>query len=396
MRTEFNMRALEAVGARMDGNYQGGRAASSSIRVIRHGQECYRHLAGYADLEAGKPTAGDTIYRMYSMSKPVTMTALMQLYEKGLVYLEDPVSAFIPEFRDMPVAVTLPDGTIEYEKQKWPITVKNLCTMTSGLAYPGEGTPGGRIMAKLMNESNDDTPTDEIGNDVPTVEVVRIVAKKGVLNFQPGEKWEYGFSHDVVGALVEVISGKRYGDYLRENIFEPLQMRDAGFFVPEAKHGRFCNAYSFENGAYVRRTENGFNEHYFSDAAFQSGGGGLVATVDDYVRFCMMLLDGGTWRGERILGRKTIEMMRTQQLNDAQQATFGWADRGYGYGIGMRTMLRPWRLNGSVGEFGWDGMMGTWLAVDPAEDMVVVYAQNMLPYNDNGMRLMPIIYGAME
>ena len=109
MRTEFNMRALEAVGARMDGNYQGGRAASSSIRVIRHGQECYRHLTGYADLEAGKPTAGDTIYRMYSMSKPVTMTALMQLYEKGLVCLEDPVSAFIPEFRDMPVAVTLPD-----------------------------------------------------------------------------------------------------------------------------------------------------------------------------------------------------------------------------------------------------------------------------------------------
>ena len=173
-------------------------------------------------------------------------------------------------------------------------------------------------------------------------------------------------------------------------------MRDAGFFVPEAKRGRFCNAYSFENGAYVHRTENGFNEHYFSDAAFQSGGGGLVATVDVYVRFCMMLLDGGTWRGERILGRKTIEMMRTQQLNDAQQATFGWADRGYGYGIGMRTMLRPWRLNGSVGEFGWDGMMGTWLAVDPAEDMVVVYAQNMLPYNDNGMRLMPIIYGATE
>ena len=125
-------------------------------------------------------------------------------------------------------------------------------------------------------------------------------------------------------------------------------------------------------------------------------GGGLVSTIDDYAHFCEMLLNGGTRRGQRILGRKTIEMMRTDQLTEAQRADFGWTERGYGYGLGMRTHLRPWTINGSAGEFGWDGMMGTWMAVDPAEEMYVVYMQNMMPYNNCGMRMMPILYAALD
>ncbi len=388
MSTGFYMRALESVAAKMERNYQRGTAAASSIRIALHGEECYRHSVGYADIEAKKPVEKDTIFRLYSMSKPITMTALMQLYERGLVYLEDPLESFIPEFKDMPVAVAQPDGSVQYEKQTTPITVKNLCTMTSGISYPSTDDPGARAMQKVL-ESHE-------GETYSTVEVVKLAAKEAALSFQPGARWKYGFSHDVVGALVEVISGQRYGDYLREHIFDPLQMGDTDFWVPEDKQKRFCHACEYKDGAYAHITDDEFNAQYMSRPAFESGGGGLVSTIDDYAHFCQMMVDGGKWNGERILGRKTIAMMAASQLTDEQHRTFSWENRGYGYAIGMRTHLKPWLINGSVGEFGWDGMMGAWMVIDPVEDMTVVYLQNMMPYNNNGMRLMPVIYGAME
>ena len=387
---ELNQQALSYAQEKMDRNAREGKAIGSVLRVIRDGRT-YSFTSGHTDAEQQRPVALDTIFRLYSMSKPITMTALMQLYERGKIYLEDPVYEYIPEVRDMRVAVEAPDGSVHFEKQTQTMTIKNLCTMTSGIAYPGEDNAGAREMQRALDR--------HMNEEVETLDVVRLAAREGALSFQPGERWMYGFSHDFVGAIVEAVSGMRYGEYLKKNIFEPLQMKDTGFFVPQEKRARFTDAFTFRDGAYQRLNEAEFNEQYDAEPAFQSGGGGLVGTVGDYSTFCQMLLNFGSLGKERLLGRKTVEMMATDQLSDKQRVTFGWGawpDRGYGYGLGMRTCLRPWMVNGSVGEFGWDGMMGTWMAVDPKERMTVVYLQNMAPHNNNGMRLMPIIYGAMD
>lgn len=387
---ELNKKALSYVQEKMDRNAEEGKAIGSVLRVVKDGQ-AYAFTSGHMDAQKKRPVELDTIFRFYSMSKPITMTALMQLIERGKIYLEDPVYEYIPEVRDMPVAVEEPGGGVRFERQTKTMTIKNLCTMTSGIAYPGNENAGAREMQKAFDHHEQE--------DVETLDVMRIAAKEGALSFQPGERWMYGFSHDFVGAIIEIVSGMRYGEYLKKNIFEPLQMKDTGFFVPKEKRARLTDAFSFENGAYQRLIEEEFNERYDAEPAFQSGGGGLAGTVGDYSNFCQMLLHFGSFDKERILGRKTVEMMATDQLSAAQRETFGWGSwpsRGYGYGLGMRTCLHPWMVNGSVGEFGWDGMMGTWMAVDPRERMTMVYLQNMMPYNTNGMRLMPIIYGAMD
>lgn len=389
MQAGFDMRQLNHIGEKMQRNFETGKAAASAIRIARHGHEYYRHTVGYADVEAKAPIKADTIFRLYSMSKPITMTAFMQLYEKGLVYLEDPLYEYIPEFREMPVAVEHSDGTVTFEKQRTPITLKNLLTMTSGIAYPDQNDPGARAMLKAMEALDAQFPNAD------TLACVRYAATHAALSFQPGTRWKYGFSHDVVGAVIEVVSGQRFGDYLRDHIFTPLQMPDTDFLVPSQKQLRFCNAYTYDGGQYTALKEDEFGARYLQGDPFQSGGGGLVSTIDDYAHFCQALVDGGTWGGERILGRKTIDMMRADQLTEQQRETYDWQTRGYGYGIGMRTHLRPMLINGTFGEFGWDGMMGTFMLVDPAEGLTVVYMQNMLPYNTNGMRLLPIVYGAM-
>ena len=380
MPSGFNQSFLETnLERKLRDNFDQKKCAGAMIRVTRDGETCFEQSMGYADLESKKELRSDSIFRIYSMSKPITMTAIMQLYERGLVYPEDQVCDYFPAVKDMPVAVEHEDGTVTYEKQQSPVTVKQLYTMTSGVSYPGDDDAGARSILASVEKHG--------GEEMTLTERVNIVAAEGALSFQPGARWKYGFGHDVIGALVEKISGMKYGEYLRQNIFEPLHMTDTAFWVPQEKRDRFVTPYTVENGEYKSlKDDPEFNEQYQSEPCFESGGGGLVSTVDDYARFAQMLLGGG----------ELEEMMATNQLTREQMKTFGWRDRGYGYGVGMRTHLRPWVINGSVGEFGWDGMMGTWMVVDPNEAMTVVYLQNMFPYNNNGMRLMPIVYAAME
>ncbi len=388
MATMFYRPALSQLADKMQRNFDEGTAAGASILIHQGNAECYYHATGFAHLSPKAPVARDTIFRMYSMTKPITMTAVMQLFERGLLFMEDRLEDLIPEFRDVPVAVEQPDGPVTIEKQKSPFTIRQLCTMTSVIGYGDpDGNAGERAIAAAM---------DKHPEDMSTLDAVRMVAKEGALSFHPGEKWMYGFSHDVLGAVVEVVAGMRYGDYLRQNIFDPLSMPDTGFVVPSAKAARFADACIYQKGAYKRMKDAEYNEAYMDERLFESGGGGLVSTIDDYAHFCQMLVNFGRRGNERILGRKSVEMMRANQLNEAQLATYHWYERGYGYGVGMRTHQQPWLLNSSPREFGWDGMMGTWMVVDPAEQLTVVYLQNMMPYNNNGMRLMPIIYGAMD
>ncbi len=390
MANGFNQEFLESnLKRKMRENFERKRAANACIRIMRDGECCFEYFDGCADLEKQTPLTSKSIYRMYSMSKPVTMTALMQLYERGLVYPEDTLDTFFPEFKDMKVAVEREDGTVDYVKQERPITIKHLYTMTSGISYPGDEDAGARAVASIYaNHPNE---------DYDVITGTKWLAKEAALSFQPGAKWKYGFSHDVIGAVISKVSGMTLGEYMKRNIFDPLGMEDTGFYVPAEKHDRFVTAYDYEGGEYVSLADNPeFTQEYLAPNMFESGGGGLVSTLDDYSRFCEMLLGGGEYKGVRILGRKTVEMMSTNQINREQTKTFSWHDRGYGYGVGMRVHMRPWLINGTEGEFGWDGFMGTWMAVDPGEGMTVVYLQNMVPYNDNGMRLMPIIYSAMD
>ncbi|MDD3410444.1 MAG: serine hydrolase [Eubacteriales bacterium] len=389
---DFDQRQLQNVAALMDRFVATDRMAGCEMYVARRGRVGFRYAAGMMDREAGRPIAPDTIYRVYSMSKPIAMTALMQLYERGLVNLRDPLSDYIPEFKDMPVAQTQPDGSVELVKQEQPILIRNLCTMTSGLAYPGDANEGAKSMLRLMEETE--------AQDPGTVEIARLVARGAALSFQPGTHWMYGFSHDIVGALVELISGQRYGDYLREHIFEPIGMPDTDFWVPESKRSRFCAIYDRKDGKLVRDDAPNFTTDYYARPAFESAGGGLTSTVADYARFCQMLLDGGVSGTERLLGRKTIELMATDHLTEQQRPDFNWPQQcGYGYGLGMRTMIRPalGEYNGSVGEFGWDGMAGTWMCVDPKEGMIIVFMQQTVPGDHTWFvpRLIPTVYAAL-
>ncbi|MDD3334378.1 MAG: serine hydrolase [Eubacteriales bacterium] len=386
MSKSFREISVSALNQRLEKARQDKQTAGGILRIIRRGEVCYEHAVGYANVEAGTPITRKSIFRLYSMTKPVTMTALMQLYERGLISPEDPLTKFYPEVSHMPVAIEEADGSVRYEKQKRPPTIRELYTMTSGIPYGGDDSVAARKIRDAFDLAPETANADEL---------MHTLATEGALCFQPGEKWMYGFSHDILGAVIAKVTGMRLGEYMRKNIFEPLSMNDTGFFVPKEKHSRLVTAYEGKDGELRPMTEPEYLDHFLQDAPFHSGGGGLTSTLDDYAKFCQMLLYGGEYQGERLLSAKTVQMMASNQLNDAQMASFGWRDRGYGYGVGMRTLLSKRMLNGSVGEFGWDGMMGCWMAVDPQEDMTLVYLQNAMPYATVGWSMMPIIYGGL-
>lgn len=370
--------------------------AGASMYIARGGVVQYNECFGYMDVANEKPVSPDTIYRMASMTKPVTMTAIMQLYEKGLFRLYDPVSEFIPEFADIPVAVANADGSVSYEKQAQPMTIKNLLTMTSGMPYgerrPGRATPASLKMADL-------TESGQL-EGLETLDYVKHVAKNVPLAFQPGTQWLYGFSHDVVGALIEVLTGQRFGDYVKENVLDPLGMVDSGFYIAPEKADRLCKFYTLDG----ELTEV---QHGRGDAcvrpAFESGGGGLFSTIHDYSRFAQMLCDGGVFGNERILGRKTVELMTSDHLNDLQKQTVfrNWKRLigSYSYGLGMRVMVDPayCGYNGTKGEFGWDGATGTWFCVDPKEKLVAIFLQQSSPSGHEWYEplLIPAIYSSL-
>jgi CubicO group peptidase (beta-lactamase class C family) len=361
--------------------------AGVSCSVSRGGEVQYEDYIGYADLETKKPIAPDTIYRIYSMSKVVTCTAALMLYERGLFLLNDPLEEYLPEFKDSSVFRTAPNGNLYRSPAAAPIRVKDLFTMSSGLTYGGEYSETAREIKNIVSGEKHDVRT--LSKALATVP----------LAFDPGTQWQYGYSHDVLGALIEVLSGKRFGQFLHDEIFDPLGMRDTFFRIPEEKKDRLCSIYNrAEDGTLTKNT--GMDRHFQPDAIFESGGGGLLSTLGDYGRFASMLACGGAIDGVRILSRKTIELMATNHLSPLQQKDFNWPyQAGYGYGLGVRVMTDPAAggCNGSLGEFGWCGMAGTWVLIDPKEELSAVYMQQMMPNFEayHQPRLRAVIYGAL-
>ncbi len=348
-----------------------GGIAGCSARIMRKDEVIFEGNFGYANLEDKKPISEDTIFAIASMSKVITVAGIMRLYEQGLFKLWDPVSEFLPGFKNPTVAVEKEDGTVVIIPAKGEVTMRQLFTMTSGVPYPGDDTAAARIRMKKEQEYID------AGMAKPgTVEYCNLVGGLP-LAFEPGEKWMYGFSIDVLGAVIEVLSGKTLGEYLKETIFDPLGMPDTGFFVPAEKRDRLATLYRIHEG--MKPAERFIPAE---KQPFEGGGGGLVSTVRDYSRFAQMLLHGGTLDGVRILGRKTIDLIATDHLTPQQMTTHTWdTQRGYGYGLGVRVMTNPEiaDINGSVGEWGWDGAFGNWFCVDPKEELTCVYLTTNVP-----------------
>lgn len=335
--------------------------------LIRQGGEQIAYLeAGYANIAALRPIRRDSIFRLYSQSKPITSAAVMILIERGLIDLFDPIETYLPGFAH-PKVMT-PDGVVPAKRS---VNIMDLLGMTAGVAYP-DGDPVGQVTAELFIQNQKDIAA---GGGLSTVEFCNRIGQLP-LTFHPGEQFRYSTCADILGAIVEVVSGKPFAQFLREEIFEPLGMKDTAFWVPAEKRDRFVTTYKRVNGD----LEEFPNQHlcvgvYDREPAFASGGAGLVSTLDDYSRFAEMLLRGGELNGARILRKGTIDWMTQPQLG----GTAIWDSlAGFGYGKLMRVCTDPGRAPGlaRLGEYGWDGWLGTYFANFPAEHLTILLNHN--------------------
>ena len=361
--------------------------------VTQDGNELYKRMSGLADLATNKPITEETIYRIYSMTKVVTVTAALMLYERGKFLLTDPLEMYLPEFAQMQVFRTDGDNHIYQSPAKHSIQIKDLFTMTSGITYPGENNETEKLLAKKMEQ------LEKEGRELTTRGLSKLIASIP-LAFDPGERWHYGMSHDVLGALIEAVSGQRLGDFFRKEIFNPLQMNDTSFRIREGKEEHVCTFYRIDNDG-EKFADDTLDRHIQPDSLFDSGGGGLLSTLDDYSKFVQMLANGGELNGARIIGRKTIELMASDHLTDHNRHTFNWPHfKGYSYGLGVRVLVNPQAggINGTIGEFGWPGMLGTWTLIDPKEKLSAVYMQQLLPSFEpvNHPKIRQVIYGTLE
>lgn len=364
-----------------------------SLMVEQQGKTIYERHEGMANLEANMPIGPDTIYRIYSMSKVITCTAALMLYERGFYALNDPLADYLPEFKDPQVYRYNPQGSLYTAKAASPIRIKDLFMMTSGYPYPGEGTETSRQMAKAFEEHEKANP----GKPWTLRGFTQLLAKIP-LAFDPGSHWLYGMSHDILGAFIEVLTGKTFGQFLKESIFDPLGMADTSFRIEEGKRDRLCVMYSrAEDGKMTPITH--MDNDYQPGAVFESGGGGLLSTLRDYSRFAQALALGEL-DGVRLLSDHTISLMSTNHLNATQMADYSWDHlAGYGYGLGVRMLVdrAAGGCNANLGEFGWAGMAGTLVFIDRAEKLTAVYMQQMLPSKEpyHMPRLRNAIYGAI-
>ena len=375
-----------------------GKISGAFTLVARRGKLAHCSALGHMELERERPLEEDAIFRIYSMTKPITSVAVMMLYEKGLFQLRDPVYKFIPAFKNQGVFRMGSYPNFLTDPPQRPMRIKDLLTHTSGLtygfmhrtpvdaAYRRAGLEGARSSASLE-------------------ETVQTIASLP-LEFSPGERWNYSMATDVLGHLVQVVSGKPFDQFLREEIFEPLGMVDTGFYVPPEKQSRLPACYERRMDRKLVLQDDPATSPYLTPPEFLSGGGGLVSTGRDYLRFAEMLRRGGERGGARILSRKTLELMTQNHLpgnvdlTQMAQGTFSETPyEGVGFGLGFSINLGPGRTGaaGSAGEFAWGGAASTAFWVDPAEDLCVVFLTQLLPSATYDFRaqLRAMVYGAI-
>ena len=318
------------------------------VMVCLKGECIWRRQAGYSDLDKRIPMQGNERFNLYSCSKPVTVTAAMLLYEKGLFDLDDPLSEYLPEFAGMTVKTE--SGT---RPVKTPITLRHLFSMQAGFNYD--------VHSSALEQARQDT-----NGLCPTRETIRYLAQQP-LDFEPGTRYGYSLCHDVLAAVVEVISGEKYQDYVRRTIFEPLGMKDSSFLISPGERETLAPQYRFDPVS-RRAVDCGRGNPYILGTQYVSGGAGLVSTVEDYMRFLEALRTDALF--ER---RETLEMMITDQLSDSSRETYGFRAH-HGYGLGLRCPYKGLKAT----DFGWDGTAGAFAAVDRTRGMSFFYVQHLL------------------
>ncbi|APO45806.1 serine hydrolase [Paenibacillus xylanexedens] len=357
----------------------------AEVLVMHRNDTVFHYRNGYANLEDKTPIGDGAIFNLYSMTKIMTCVAGLQLVERGEMLLSDPLSDYLPEYADMTVKKTMANGEIRLEKATRAITVRDLFTMTAGFSYD-VGSPSIQEAVKRTDGT------------LPTRDFARALAKEPLL-FEPGTHWNYSMCHDVLGALIEVVSGKSFGTYLRDEITGPLGMSDTAFNLNDEQQKRLIPQYAYndELEKAVRMDGNGFRV----GTELESGGAGLLSTVSDYARFLNALTGRGTSpEGVRILSQASVELMRTDHLNEMTRGDYSWDHMyGYGYGLGVRTHISK-AGSGSlspIGEFGWSGAAGCMAIIDPDSELTVMYAQHLLnsqePYVQR--RLRNVVYSCL-
>jgi CubicO group peptidase (beta-lactamase class C family) len=370
---------LERISKTVQKDIDDKRIPGAVTLVMRHGQIAWFKAQGMQDREAAKPMRPDSIFRICSMSKPITSVAVMMLYEEGRFMLEDPVSKYLPEFKNPKVLVKPAGGGQPYTiPSTREITIRDLLRHTSGLTYNWNADLG--PLYEKANVAHGLLPYDgTIGDSVERL------AKLPLL-FHPGERWEYSLSVDVLGRLVEVASGTTFDQFLRTRIFDPLGMKDTYFFPPENKLDRLATAYTYYPDKGLNRfpetpiTEGSFT--YSADYPYRgakklfSGGAGLTSTAADYARFCAMMLEGGKLGNVRLLSRKSVELMTHDQLGKIS------SDQAFGLGFGIDGVKSPLSELGTPGSYNWGGFFYTAFSVDPKEQMIVIFMGQLHPTGD--------------
>ncbi len=403
--TGLSTARLERITDHLERNYIGpGKIAGAQVAVARHGHLAYFRSFGQMDRERGKAMTDDAIFRIYSMSKPITSVALMSLYERGYFQLNDPVSRFFPSWKNHQVWVSGSGADMKTEAPRRPVSMRDMLCHTGGITYgsalvalgaPDEGHPVDKVYAEVgVRRGRGETLMefmDKLGK-VP-------------LRYQPGERWQYSLSTDACGALVEKISGKRFDQYLQETIFDPLGMKDTSFSVADDKLDRFCANYRRGADKSLKLMDDPQTSEYRKEPTFFSGGGGLTGTTEDYLRFCEMLRRGGEFEGARVLGPRTIELMKRNHLKDGQDLTqmalggfSETANEGVGFGLGFASTLDEVANGGlGAGDFYWGGAASTIFWVDQKEDLSVVFMTQLMPsgaFNFRG-QLKSIVYSSI-
>ncbi|HEU0157283.1 MAG TPA: serine hydrolase domain-containing protein [Stellaceae bacterium] len=356
--------------------------------IWRKGELVHTGICGAMDRERGRKMREDAIFRIYSMSKPITAVALMMLVEEGLVGLDDTVESHIPAWKDLAVYASgmpslLPDAPPGYltTPVERPMKIVDLMTHTSGLTYGFMMRSAVDAAYRRAKITDRQTPG---GLAEMTDQLARIP-----LDFSPGKAWNYSVAIDVLGYLVEKLSGMRFGEFLRTRLFEPLGMRDTAFWVPEDKTERFSSCYQPESGGSGLKLQDDAREStYASPPKLESGGGGLVSTAQDYLRFCRMMLQGGALDGVQILSPKTVALFSLNYLPEGREiadmalpgmfSESGYAGVGFSLGCGVNVDVAKTRLPGSLGEYFWGGAAATAFWIDPKEDLTVVFMTQVI------------------
>ena len=382
-------------------NYIAARRLPCTLALVaRHGEIAHLGVQGLADVERGIPAREDTIFRIYSMTKPITSVALMMLLEQGKIALDDPVHKYIPEWKNLGVFVA---GTHKLGFQTRPCTrpmqVIDLLRHTAGLTY-------GFQLRTNVDEAYRREKIGEIEKAGSLEDMIKSLAKLP-LEVSPGDAWNYSVATDVVGWLVQVVSGRPFEDFLADEIFKPLGMIDTGFHVREGQQHRFAACYQPKRDGTIELQDDPATSSFLKAPSFISGGGGLVSTAQDYLQFCRMLANGGTLGGQRLISRKTLSLMTANHLPGSvdlpamSRSLFSEAAYdGVGFGLGFATSTAAHKtlMPGSDGDFFWGGAASTFFWIDPEEDLIGIFMTQLIPSSTWPVRkeMRTMVYAALD